>query len=143
LVWASTAAAAAAAAVAVGLGLWGNSLSGDLDRERERLAVLADPDAARVPLDGADGTLVRSESGQSVLLLSGLERAPAGKTYEIWVIPSEEDAPQPAGLFEAGGGNDVVVLTRPAHAGATIAVTLEREGGVDSPTGSPLFTARA
>jgi hypothetical protein len=36
----------------------------------------------------------------------------------------------------------VVPLTQPVpEGGATIAVTLEREGGASSPTGTPLFAA--
>ena len=60
----------------------------------------------------------------------------AGKDYEIWVL--EDGVPQRAGLFERPG---VAVLTRPVESGQTVAVTLEPDGGVDAPTGEPLFTA--
>ena len=43
-----------------------------------------------------------------------------------------------AGLFQEPG---VAVLSRPVERGQTVAVTLEPDGGVDAPTGEPLFTA--
>jgi len=63
--------------------------------------------------------------------VSGFDTAPAGKTYELWVI--EGKTPRPAGLF-GGGGKQVVVLSRPAPGGSTVAVTLERAGGASVPT---------
>lgn len=133
------AAAAAAIAVAVPLGLWADSLSEELDRERAASAILADPGARSVALEGANGRLVVSATREAALVVSGLERAPEGKDYEIWVV--QGDRALPSGLFDGEDGRDVVRLERLVPAGATVAVTLEREGGVDSPTGAPLFSA--
>ena len=130
--------AAVAAAVAIGLGLWGASVSGELDEQRTANAILADPQASAIPLDGADGRLVVAPTGEAALVVS-LEGAPEGKTYEAWVIRDGE--PTPAGLFDAEGGRDVLLLDEPVGAGETVAVTLERDGGVDAPTGDPLATA--
>jgi anti-sigma factor RsiW len=74
---------------------------------------------------------VSVDQGVAQLTVTGLPSAPEGKTYEIWVI--EGKTPRPAGLF-SGGGKQVVVLTRPAPDGSTVAVTLEPEGGSDTPT---------
>jgi anti-sigma factor RsiW len=71
------------------------------------------------------------DQGVAQLTVTGLPTAPDGKTYEIWVI--EGKTPRPAGLF-SGGGKQVVMLTRPAPDGSTVAVTLEPEGGSDTPT---------
>jgi anti-sigma-K factor RskA len=71
--------------------------------------------------------------------VSGLKPAAAGKTYELWVI-EPGSPPKPAGLFSAGKA--VVRLTRPASPGATVAITLERAGGVAAPTTKPVLTAR-
>ena len=127
--------AAAAASVAIGLGIWGASLADRLDRERAVSAVLADPDARSLPLKGAKGRLVVTEDGRAALV-AALPSAPAGRTYEIWVI--RQGDPLPAGLFEIGG--DAVALTRPVPGGATVAVTVEPDGGVDAPTSRPLLT---
>ena len=126
--------------------MWASSLSSELDRERaaredlERaMEVLAEADADRVPLAGANGTLVVARTGDAALVVAGLAPAPEGKTYEAWVIEGKK--PRPAGLFDAGEGRTVVGLERAVPEGAIVAVTLEDEGGVDEPTGTPLFTA--
>ena len=116
---------AAAAAAALALGLW---------------AALNDtPSARRVAFEGANGTLIVQPSGEARMELSGLELAPAGQDYEVWVI--ENGKAQRAGIFD-GGQRVVVRLQRSVPNGATVAVTLERDGGVDAPTGDPLFEAR-
>lgn len=136
----SSVAAAAATVAAVGLGLRANSLSDSLARERARSEILADPAARSIPVRGAEGRLVVARGGEAALVVAGLERAPAGKTYEVWVIRGRK--PVPAGLFEGERERDVVELTRPVPRGSTVAVTVERDGGVDAPTSRPLFTAR-
>ena len=133
------AAAAAAAAVALGIGLWANSVSNDLDRERSVLAILADPTARSVPLEGADGRIVVTNSGDAALVVSGLEQAPEGKTYEAWVF--EGGTPRPAGTFEADDGRDVLKLSRPVPPGSDVAVTIEADGGVEAPTSDPIMSA--
>jgi anti-sigma-K factor RskA len=140
-IYASGAVAAAAAAVALGVGLWANSLSSSLDRERQALAVLGDPTADSTPLRGASGRLVVTEAGEAALVVSGLDPAPEDRTYEIWVI--EDNRPRPAGLFKGERTRDVVRLTERVPEGAVVAVTLEREEGVQAPTSTPLFTAGA
>lgn len=142
IAWAGAAAAAAAATVAVALGLWGNSMSDALDRERLVTAILADPAAERIALEGASGELVRSATGRAALVVLGLEPAPASSTYEVWVA-DEGGPPEPAGLFDGKGSRDVLPLELSVPEGALVMVTLEREGGSERPTGSPLFTARA
>ena len=146
--WAYPAAAAAAVAatVAIVLGAWAFSLASSLEDERQAranldraTAVLATDDAVAIPLSGASGTLVVAETGEAALVVSSLDPAPAGKTYEAWVI--EDGRPLPAGLFAGAGGRTVVALERPVPRGAVVAVTLEPAGGVERPTSSPLFTA--
>ena len=129
---------AAAAALAIGLGIWGVSVSNDLDAQRQASALLADPNAQAVAVDGADGRLVVSPDGEAALVVS-LDAAPAGKTYEAWVIRDGEATP--AGVFETEDGRAIHVLDEPVAAGETVAVTLEREGGADAPSGDPLLTA--
>ena len=143
---AATAVAAAAAVVAVGVGVWAAGLSSSLSEERaarDRLeqatAILAHRDAERIPVEGADGALVVAPSGEAALVVTGLDPPPAGRTYEAWVIADEN--PRPAGLFDVREETTVVALERPVPAGAVVAVTLEPEGGVEEPTGEPLFTA--
>jgi anti-sigma factor RsiW len=128
--------AAVAAIVAVGMGLWGASVSDELDETREVARVLGDPGARTVALQGADGRLVVSDTGEAVLVVDGLGEPPAGKAYEIWVI--QDGQPDAAGLFD---DESVVPLERTVPRGVAVAVTLEDDQGVDQPTGQPLFTA--
>src|SRR5438132_1101797 len=74
----------------------------------------------------------------ATLLVSNLAPAPRGKTYEAWVIQNR--SPRRAGTF---GASTPLRLSRPVPNGAVVAVTLERHGGVDSPTGRPITSAKA
>ena len=135
-------AAAAAAAIALGLGIWAATLSSSLDAERDArandaraAAILADVDSSRIAL-GERGQLFRGPDGRSVMVIRDLEAAPAGKTYEAWVI--DAGGPVRAGLFE-GGGQQIVLLEKPVPRGSMVAVTLEPDGGSDQPAGDILF----
>ena len=93
-------------------------------------AVLADPNARTVALEAGDGRLVvGSTTGSAVLVLDGLDPAPAGKTYELWIVEGENAAA--AGLFPGRDGIDVVGLEGTVDTGAVVAVTLEEAGGVE------------
>jgi anti-sigma-K factor RskA len=132
----AAAAAVAASLAAVGLGIWAARLSSQLDDQRAENAKLAEV----VTLAGARGSLIVTPSGEAALLVRELAPAPRGKTYEAWVI--EGKVVRRAGLFP-GGTRTAFVLTRQVPAGAVVAVTLEVAGGVDQPTGKPLFTAKS
>jgi anti-sigma factor RsiW len=101
--------AAAVAAAGLAIGLYA-ALSGGGPSEHLSVSV--------------DGAVARAT-------VSGFDAAPAGKTYELWVI--EGKTPRPAGLF-AGGEKRVITLSRPAPGGSTVAITLERAGGAATPT---------
>lgn len=91
-----------------------------------------------VALEGANGSLV-VDGRQAALVLSGLGRAPVGKTYEAWVLRNGGAAP--AGIFRGGGGTTVFHLTRDVPTGAMVAVTVERAGGVSRPTRTPFVVS--
>jgi anti-sigma-K factor RskA len=116
-------AAVAASIAAIGLGLWANSLRDKQAPERV------------VAVNGARGALI--VSGDEGKLVLCLDETPASKTYEAWVIQGK--TPKPAGLF--AGGCRTVTLTHPVQDGNTVAVTLENEGGSDTPHGDILATA--
>jgi anti-sigma factor RsiW len=135
--------AALAAVVAVAVGIWALQLSSDLDdtrsaleRQREAAAIVAAPDSRTIPLAAGQGRLVVAPDGRAVLQLAGLEPAPAGKTYEMWVV--EGEVPAPAGLFSGEGHTELVDGT--VEEGDVVAVTLEDEGGASTPT-PPLLAA--
>jgi hypothetical protein len=148
LVRSTAAAASIAACAAIGLGIWAASLSHSLDHARATSAtaqaiaqVLANPGSQKVALAGGHGTLAVDPAGRGVLIVRRLPAAPSGHTYEAWVIPAGGMA-QKAGLFMGGDTTTMLAL---AHVpkGAVVAATIERAGGVDQPTQTPIFSARA
>jgi anti-sigma factor RsiW len=124
--------AAVAACAAIGLGVWNVLLHNDLNNAEALRSV---------PLTGASGSVVVGAGGSGALVVSDLPAAPAGKTYEAWVI--ENGKARPAGTFGGGGRTIVIRLTRALPAGAIVAVTLERAGGVEQPTRAPFITSQA
>jgi hypothetical protein len=139
---------AAGAVVAAAWAVWGDSdgstVSGRVASAGQSsvLASVSQPSAKRIPVAGSAGKLVLvvAPDGRAALVVSGVQRAPSGRQFEIWVIVGA--TPTRAGLFSGGAGYVVVPLTQSVPKGATVAVTLERTGGVDAPTGKPLFAAK-
>jgi hypothetical protein len=127
--------AVAASVVAVGLGIWAATLHHSLAQERSATSVLSDPKARRLPVPGKPGALVVAPNGDAVLTVS-LPSPPSGKTYEAWVADKDVHA---AGTFSGG----LVKLTTRVAPGNQVMVTLERNGGVDAPTGAPILRVHA
>lgn len=139
------AAAAIAALVALAVGVWALQLSSDLDETREALeraraaaAVLADPDARTVSLSAGEGRLVVADDGRAALVLDGLDEAPTGKTYALWIV--EDGTPEAAGLFPGSDDTDLVALDGTVDEGDIVAVTLE-DGPVDAPQSEPIVAS--
>lgn len=138
--------AAVAAVALVALGWWAISLHGNLADTKSALAtqrtvasVLADGSARRIPLTAGSGALVDGAGG-SVLVVERLSPAPAGRTYQVWVV-RRGDAPASSGLF-AGGSDSIVLVRHGLATGDVVAVTLERAGGAKAPTTAPVAASR-
>jgi anti-sigma factor RsiW len=127
---------AVAAAAAIVIGIWAAGLSNQLDDAKDELAVLGDPKAQVFETANGEANLVVAANGMAALVVGRLAPAPEGKDYEIWVF--ENGVPQRAGLFEESG---VALLTRRVEPGQMVAVTVEPDGGLDAPSGAPIFTA--
>ena len=143
--WAApvAAVAAVAACAAVALGVWAATLNHTLGNrdaalrnQARALAVAASPDARRIALTGGHGALVVTRDGRAALLLAGLPAPGAGKVFEAWVISGGSAAP--AGVFSAKDRAAAVALERHVPAGSTVAVTIERAGGTQQPTSTPI-----
>jgi hypothetical protein len=79
-----------------------------------------------------------------LLLAANLPPAPAGKIYEMWIIPAGRN-PVPAGLFQTEStGTATHLQPGPVDVASTgaIAVTLESAGGAPQPTTTPLIVAK-
>ena len=84
---------------------------------------------------------VHCSAGAAALVLYRLDSAPAGKTYEAWVIRGKR-APVPAALFR-GGGTIFVPIRAKVRKGSVVAVTVEPAGGSDAPTTKPFVVSQS
>jgi len=119
--------------------------------ERERLyqafQILDQPETKRVnfgeglPKPPRGNIFVHSKLGV-VLIASNLPALPAGRTYEMWVLPTATSAPRPAGLFHSDAqGSAVNVLPGPLDSLYAVAVSVEPEAGSPSPSTQPIIVA--
>jgi hypothetical protein len=123
-------------------------LDSEAGRLKEVLALLNAPETiVRVSSEGAaappQGKVFLNANQGVLLLASNLPPAPAGKTYEMWVIPAG-GKPVPAGLFQTEANGTAVHLRKgPVNVDATgaVAVTLESAGGAPQPTSQPVIVA--
>lgn len=120
----------------------------ELVRLNEAVAILNQPDAKQVVFGGGTpqpprGRVFLDPRRGVLLLASNLPQAPAGKIYEMWVIP-KGGKPVPAGLFQsAADGTALHVLPGPVDVAGTaaVAVTVERAEGATVPNLPPVFAA--
>ncbi len=126
--------AAVAACAALALGIWNVSLHNQLSNGKSEAL-------EQVPVSGAPGSLVVSPSGSAALVLYRLDAAPAGKTYEAWVIVGRK-APAPAGLFTGGSATTFVPIHGSVKRGSVVAVTIEPAGGSAQPTTTPFAESK-
>lgn len=164
--WTGWLAAAAAVIVAVALGYQVTSLRSRLQESDNKLAalqtsesqakqvaeLLTAPSAQKVVLTAPktppapSGRVVYLASrGGLILQASNLAPIPAGKTYELWVIPADGTAPIPAGLFRpdtAGNGSVVLPQIPQGVKAKAFGVTLEDAAGSKTPT-APILLAGA
>jgi len=119
----------------------------DLTRLNEAFAILSGPETT-VTTFGAGpappkGKVFVSARQGVLLIASNLPPAPAGKLYEMWVIP-KKGSPAPAGLFQSQADGTAMHIqpgaVDVAETGA-VAVTLENEAGAPQPTSTPLIVA--
>jgi anti-sigma-K factor RskA len=120
----------------------------ELVRARQILAFLNAAETKVVTFGQKDpkppsGKVLLNPTRGVLLIANNLPPAPAGKIYEMWIIPKGAGArPIPAGLFQTDtGGNGLHMRQTPVALDSTIAVTLEPESGSDAPTTTPLFAA--
>jgi anti-sigma-K factor RskA len=165
MVWLTAAAALTSAALAIAV-IWlgerdidlGLALDGahaeirrtaaDLANARLAFQFLNEPETKQVvfgqgkPQPPRGSVLLNAKRGV-LLIASHLPPAPAGKIYEMWVIP-KSGAPLPSGLFQSDAQGDAVYLREGAVdiAGTgAIAVTVEPESGSNAPTSTPIVVA--
>jgi len=116
----------------------------DLTRLSEAMAIMNGSGTKQVNFGaGASGKFfVNSKSGV-LLIATNLPPAPAGKAYEMWVIPKGAK-PVPAGMFQSqADGTAMHIQPGPVNMdGVTLAVTMEDQAGAAQPTSAILFAAQ-
>jgi anti-sigma-K factor RskA len=157
--WMALLAAAAALSIAAAayLGMQERGITQEANRLRQQAqqqnVELARLNEAFAIVNGADTRVVTFGAGpkgrvfvnpsQGVLLVaSNLPPAPAGKVYEMWIVPKSGN-PARAGEFQPDAGGTAMHIRRGAvdpGTVAAVAVTVENEGGSDTPT-MPLVIA--
>jgi hypothetical protein len=119
--------------------------------DRAAKELVAHPESRLARLAGlpiapkASGRIVWNPgSRQAILFVTGLDAAPDGKAYEVWVIA--QAAPVPAGVFQVGADGSAVftlpVVDETARV-KTFAVTLEPAAGTKAPTGPMVLAGGA
>jgi anti-sigma-K factor RskA len=117
-------------------------LQARFEQAQATTGVLAAPDLARIDLQGqtiapnARARALWSRARGLVFTAANLPPAPAGKTYQVWVVTAQ--APVSAGLLTPdpmGGGTEYYMTPPDIAPPVAVAVTLEPAGGVPAPTG--------
>jgi hypothetical protein len=114
-------------------------------KAREIVAMFNSPNVERYTLTAMNTTpkphakcMYEMKSGHLLLLASNLAPLPAGKTYQLWIIPMKSgDKPVPAGMFKPNASGDAMLMDPTIPAGVeakNFAVTIEAEGGSTTPT---------
>jgi anti-sigma-K factor RskA len=104
--------------------------------------LLAAPDVAstRVAVTGGGSALIvdsRSRN-EAAVTFTGVADAPAGKTYQLWLMTSDGTA-RSVGLMEATPNSPIVVTGLAGE--AQVGMTIEPSGGSVKPTTTPVMVA--
>jgi anti-sigma-K factor RskA len=137
--------AAAAAAIILLVGLWGWSLQQRLNATQADLNIppgyVAFPVQGEGPQPDASAVVFfNPETNQASLLANGLQPLPAGKVYELWLLPPgfPDENPVAAGVFnvnERGQARHETNTPSRLRDYAGVAVTVEDNPGVEVPAG--------
>jgi hypothetical protein len=139
--------AAVAGVAAIALGTWAfvTSVRAQDDPEVVRsapsygaaqaISLLSKRSTERIPLEGSHGSAVLAVGarGRGVLVFHGLPIAPAGRSYQAWVVDPKVRPPEHLSAAVFTGVETIVPLAQPVPEGWVVGVTLEQEGGVGAP----------
>lgn len=128
------AAAAAASVIALG-GVGVGAYIADQNDPLNQVVRASDVRETSVPVSaGGTATVLISSSKDAVVVrMNGVPAPPAGKVYQMWLIPKDGSAPVSQGLM------DEAALSRPAvvkgiASAAALGITVEPVGGSAAPT---------
>ena len=103
------------------------------------IALVSDPRAHHAVLQGPSGSLTMSvlPNGKGVLIAQGLEPAPSGSVYELWL--AQDARYVPVQTFVPEGGDVVLPFSVAGSSYTGAAVTVERHY-VTQPTRAPSYS---
>ncbi len=148
--------AAVAGVAAIALGMWAfvSSVraqddaeivrSAPIDGAARALSLLSRRSSERIPLAGTKGSVVLGVGtrGRGVLVLDGLAIAPAGRSYQAWVVDPGKRPVEHVSAAVFSGVETVVPLAQRVPRGWVVGLTVEQEGGVQAPTQRLRFAGR-
>jgi hypothetical protein len=150
--WAGWATAVAAVLVIAVVGVWAIGQKSQVDEATQRAQTLSQAVAAMSapgsevailrgtgPAENARGFAAFPQSGGGYVVLTGLDPAPSGKTYQAWYIV--DGTPQSAGVMAVGEDGELIASGMTPMAGTdVVAFTVEPAGGSNHPTSAPIIT---
>lgn len=126
--------AAAAAMIALG-GVGVGTYIADQNDPLNQVVRAGDVREASVPVSaGGTATVLISSSKDAVVVrMNGVPAPPAGKVYQMWLIPKDGSAPVSEGLMDAEALSKPALVKGIASA-AALGITVEPVGGSATPT---------
>ena len=125
------------------------NLESQIARYRATIALLQSQTVSVLQLhsavsgQNASGVALIADDSRLALFPANLGAAPAGRTYQLWLIRDQDSAPVSAGTF-SGGMNGMPALqfngNPPLNRIKALTVTEEPAGGSPRPTGTVLLT---
>jgi anti-sigma-K factor RskA len=126
-------------------------LNADAAHAHQLMDALTDPKAVRVTLTAKPlpktgpigGATYNPDKGTLIFIASELDPLKDLKTYELWILPADDSAPIPAGIFHPDERGDASLILPDVPKGIAakgFGVTIEDEGGSQTPT-KPLVLA--
>ncbi len=142
-------------AALLGLVIWNTNLRGDVaDLEHDLAAAQADAEALRAQANATVYHLAPSQDGpenahaqawfslqgSGVLSVANMPELPEGRTYQLWYVTDNPNAPIPGGTFSVDGNGQAFMLIPADVTGVTsLAISEEPEGGSQQPAGPILL----
>ncbi|WP_426978759.1 anti-sigma factor [Pseudarthrobacter sp. O4] len=125
---------AAAAAIALG-GVGVGAYVANQNDPLNQVLQAGDVRQATVKVTGGGTVTVSVSSSKDavVVKMNGVPAPPAGKVYQMWLIPKDGSAPVSQGLMDAEALSKPAVV-KGIHTAAALGITVEPVGGSQSPT---------
>ncbi|WP_394939024.1 anti-sigma factor domain-containing protein [Psychromicrobium sp. YIM B11713] len=138
--WLMGAVAAAAIVVAGSFGV--NSFIQSQDPVNQVITA-SDVQNKVVPVQGGGEATIKLSSSQqaAVLQMSEVPAPQAGKTYQLWLVPTNGGDPASLGLMSSAADLGKPTLVKNLKNGEALAITVEPSGGSDKPSSAPVMVS--